>query len=114
MRFRRHHVGTRAAGDHTRIHGNSPRQIGESRDAIELTRQFQNRARPRREIHPGVRCLPAHRYGKPSHAFARRLQLAGEPRTGLQHEYRFAGGGVLLRQRTRALATNFFIGIELE
>ena len=52
----------RPARDHARIHRDAALQMREPRDAVDLPRQFQNRARARLEIHARVRRPPVHRH----------------------------------------------------
>ena len=108
------HIGARAARNDARIHGDAAPQIGERGDALDLPRQFHDRARALFEIDARVGSHSTH--GKPvvADSFARGLQLPGKRRARFQNEHALALFCIALGERARGLAAGLLIRVDLQ
>jgi hypothetical protein len=79
-----------APRDHPGIHRNATLNVGEPRNHLQLTRQFQHRAGALVEVDSRVGSYAADRKPVIANPFARGFGLPLQPRSGLQHQHGLA------------------------
>ena len=110
--FRRDHVGAQAAVDGADIDRHTTLEVVECEQLLDHVRKFEDCARARPGIEPGVRGFAMHRHGEAADALAGGFQLPGRPERRFEHEHAVHGRGQFLDIAPALTAADFLVGIE--